>query len=304
MKESFPSVEFLRCLAKTFAMEPQPAMYCSGKECVLTLKFGSGRFLQGHPLIDFFELEPSDQVDSDSKQQISKNFFLNRTVLDIVEARSFTSSSFEETNFSTVAPFIKWSHFPSWEIFMDAINQNKKGYWKDSSRQRRRLISDHGSVDMLFNSNDPRHLELLFDWKSHRLQSMGEKSVFNVTANQNFLKHLHSQGELILSTLTAGEKIVAIHGGLRSKNRFIYWLPAFNPNYKAYSVGRLLLENLMENSYKNNNDSFEFMNGAEEYKFLYANFIRIIGCKGKPPIGAVLKSKVGLWHRRLRRRVF
>lgn len=49
-------------------------------------------------------------------------------------------------------------------------------------------------------------------------------------------------------------------------NRTYYWSVGFHPDYLRYSVGKLLLERILEGAWQNGNTIFDFMYGAEEYK--------------------------------------
>ena len=86
-----------------------------------------------------------------------------------------------------------------------------------------------------------------------------------------------------------GDKIGAMHFGYKYRDRFYYFKPTFNMQFKSFSVGRILMLELIKLSYDEGLDIFDFMAGDEKYKYdfsvfekqLYRTFVFRNDIKGK-----------------------
>jgi CelD/BcsL family acetyltransferase involved in cellulose biosynthesis len=69
-----------------------------------------------------------------------------------------------------------------------------------------------------------------------------------------------------LSALTCGGEVVSAHLGFMGRSSFYYTFPAYNPAYRQYSVGHLLLQYLIDQSAAQGLDTFELGEGDFPYK--------------------------------------
>ncbi len=63
---------------------------------------------------------------------------------------------------------------------------------------------------------------------------------------------------------------VAIHFGFRDKNKFYYYMPSFDPEFRNKGVGMILLQSIIEHE-KDNVQVFDFLRGNEPYKFTWTD---------------------------------
>lgn len=69
-----------------------------------------------------------------------------------------------------------------------------------------------------------------------------------------------------LSALACGGEVVSAHLGFRARGCFYYTFPAYNPAYRQYSVGHLLLQHLIDQSSKDGLATFDLGEGDYNYK--------------------------------------
>ena len=69
-----------------------------------------------------------------------------------------------------------------------------------------------------------------------------------------------------LSGIFAGETVLALHLGLRSKKVLIYWFLGFNPEFGSMSPGIILLLRLIEQAAKDGLEQIDLGAGKERYK--------------------------------------
>ena len=81
----------------------------------------------------------------------------------------------------------------------------------------------------------------------------------------------------MLSSLYAGDKLVALHLGMRSGTTFHYWFPAYNPQYSKYSPGFMLLMHLIQESAEKGIRMIDLGAGDEQYKLWIRNDTVLIG---------------------------
>ena len=143
----------------------------------------------------------------------------------------------------------------------------------DSRRQRRRL-ADFGRVEFSINSGSQMSapvVQELINMKRQRYKEQGSRDHLKRSSVQKFYEEFKTNigdgGKVYVGTLKVNAEIVAAHWGMVYRNRFYYLLPAFKGGkWKKFSVGRLLLENLLEWSINHGLSIFDFTIGAEEYK--------------------------------------
>ena len=70
------------------------------------------------------------------------------------------------------------------------------------------------------------------------------------------------RGLLAVFTLSAGQTLLSIHIEAVEDNRLYWWVPAYDPELAQYSPGRLLLENLLADSFARGHAEFDFLVGG------------------------------------------
>ena len=158
----------------------------------------------------------------------------------------------------------------SWEEF---ISTRIKTRVKADSRRQKKRLSELGTLR--FNVAESRDeavfwTETMIAQKRIRYAFLGIRDQFENPENSDFyLRSLmeRSTHPPHVSALTLDDKILAVHWGEVYSGRFYYLMPSHDPHWERYSPGRLLLEHLIEWSFKEQLDVFDFTSGAETYKF-------------------------------------
>ncbi|HWM44579.1 MAG TPA: GNAT family N-acetyltransferase [Burkholderiales bacterium] len=115
----------------------------------------------------------------------------------------------------------------------------------DFARKARKLARELGELSFSLHAPGSTALERMFEWKSEQYRHTGLTDAFGVRWTRALLQeamHVQSAGFAgICSVLRAGDEIVAVHAGMRSRNVLHWWFPTYNAVHSAYSPGILLL---------------------------------------------------------------
>lgn len=182
------------------------------------------------------------------------------------------------------SPYIEWARFADHAAFEKHVESAKASHTGDSPRQRRRLERDLGPLAFVFDDPRPEAFDACLRWKSSQYLATGLSDMFAAPQNVELFHRLRRRGVVVVSSLSAGSTLLAVHLGGFSDRRFAWWVPAYDPARSKFSPGRLLLEDLMRASHARGDLEFDFLIGDEAYKFLYATHNRVIGPLGTPPL--------------------
>ena len=176
-----------------------------------------------------------------------------------------------EDSYSLVLPEVD-----SWEKYY--LKNIKKSIRSDSRRQKRRL-SELGNLEFIISksrSDIKNIIEIMIAQKRRRYQETGAKDIFKAKRVRDFylqtslsLTHL---GVVQVSALKLNGEILATHWGVINRSIFYYLMPTYEGGeWQKYSCGRLLLEHLLEWSFENGMEKFDFTGGNEKYKKDWCN---------------------------------
>jgi CelD/BcsL family acetyltransferase involved in cellulose biosynthesis len=115
----------------------------------------------------------------------------------------------------------------------------------DFARKARKLEREVGELSFSLHAPGIGALERLFAWKSEQYRHTGLADAFGVRWTGQLVTRLmgiETPGFAgACSVLLAGDRIVAVHAGMRSRGVLHWWFPTYNPRYAAYSPGTILL---------------------------------------------------------------
>lgn len=144
---------------------------------------------------------------------------------------------------------------------------------KKDTLQKIRRLEKIGKLEIKKVSDENEVLEFMncfIDLHKKRWNSTDTKSHFNNTKYEMFFKSLALEvfcsGFSNFSYLTFDDKIIAIHFGFQSKEKFYYYMSAFDAEYSKHSVGIIFLYLLIRSGHQNNLKIFDFLRGNENYK--------------------------------------
>lgn len=164
----------------------------------------------------------------------------------------------------------------------------------------RRLERQLGPLRFVMHDPDPRPLHRLIEWKRRQYQRErwgGALDVFSRRWTVELLERIHATQEVgfagVLSTLWAGDKMVAAHMGMRSPRVLHYWFPAYDGAHAKLAPGRILLLEMIRGAAAAGLRAIELGAGDDGYKDRFAN--------GALPVAAgfVGSASIPFWSRRL-----
>lgn len=142
-------------------------------------------------------------------------------------------------------------------------------YIRKTEGLARKLAREHGELTFRLH-DDGAALDQLMAWKSAQYRESGLTDAFAVPWTRALMAKLartrSDRFSGLCSTLHAGDKLVAVHVGMRSSSELHYWFPAYDPEFAKYSPGTLLLLRLAETLAEQGVTSIDLGKGDSLYK--------------------------------------
>ena len=165
----------------------------------------------------------------------------------------------------------------------------------------RKLGREHGDIEFTLHESSTAAFDTLIAWKAQQYRDAGTINVFGVPWTAALLRQvLASNGTDfagLCSVLKVGGRIVAGHIGMRSRDVFHYWFPAYDPAYAKFSTGIILLLRMAEELAPQGIRRFDLGKGQSLYKQ------RLMTGAVEVGEGSLERPSVLTWLRGLRRQV-
>ena len=253
---------------------------------VLRLLVVDGRPVTQLLFLDYHQPLAPAEIDG----PVRKGRYARVVARGVIEVGAWQPSDFAHFE---LAPFVDWSGFASFESYRQGLLSRHRGTMRDRERRWRGLATAHG--DIVFTADDPAAdvLEAARRWKSPQLRLSGHPDCFDLPQTMAFLETLRARGHLICSTLRAGGTLVSLWLGFIHEASWSGWIFAYDPAFHRYSVGHRLVLGMLEESFARGHREFDFSEGAEDYKLIYATHGRLLGEIGHRPLtrSAVVAAK-------------
>jgi hypothetical protein len=238
--------------------------------------------------IDFYE--PQEEQSDRNSDRYPEVSYIPKACHKLVTANEWFDRELTQTY--EPAPTIMWDRFDTWSDFEGYVRQKRSNLFSDSRRRFRKLEQNFGKIEFIFDDRRANILDICMRWKSAQYLRSGYLDLFANAQHRNLFQAMFDRGSLLVSTLNAGDRLMAVHLGIRSAGRLYWWIPAYDPADGTYSPGRLLLELLLKESFNRQDREFDFLIGDEDYKWYYATHVRAIAQMGTPPMSIQLKRAV------------
>jgi CelD/BcsL family acetyltransferase involved in cellulose biosynthesis len=145
---------------------------------------------------------------------------------------------------------------------------------KDNMGQARRRLAQTerklGTVKFAADNADPAVLDRVIELKRGQYAATGAKDYFAEPDRRDLLERLLRTREPdfggILSTLHAGDQLIAAHFGLRSGGVLHWWFPVYDPEYSKLAPGWMLLRELVAAAPELGVTRIDLGRGDDEYK--------------------------------------
>lgn len=130
--------------------------------------------------------------------------------------------------------------------YFAALAASRKSFVQDTERRLRRAARDYGPLVFTYVVRPERDAVLrLIEDKRQQYRRTGASDVFADPHRLRLIEVLldlpASDCELVLTTLAAGERVLARHLGLLHAGVLSYWFPVYDTEAQKVSPGRLLL---------------------------------------------------------------
>ena len=115
---------------------------------------------------------------------------------------------------------------------------------KQAARKQRKLEREVGPIRFTAHTTEKFAWDALAHWKSEQLLRLGYADMFRLDWVNALLEELRfvdgHEFAPLLSTLHAGDELLAVQLGLKSSTVVTSWIPTFDHNYSKYSPGLIL----------------------------------------------------------------
>lgn len=244
--------------------------------------------LDGHEAVGQMNFYDFPQSLDDAKGPVDREvLWLPRAVVRTEAVKDYQ----EPPRGQSPAPYIDWRTHPTFAAFEEDWKARGAVKPNDSARQRRRIERELGPLSFHFDDPRPEVFDACITWKSAQYRASGYQDMFADPKNIALFRRLREKGHLLVSSLSAGPTLLAVHFGGTNDGRLGSWIPAYDVAFQKYSPGRLLLEDMLKASHARGDVEFDFLIGNESYKFQFATHVRVIGEVGSPPVLHLLKTK-------------
>jgi CelD/BcsL family acetyltransferase involved in cellulose biosynthesis len=203
---------------------------------------------------------------------------------ELIRAAGLTSWSFDHL-VATQRPFVRFHHelhssplvdlTRGHDAYLAAVRASSKDVLAQAARRRRKLGREVGDVVVEWRTQDDSVLDTLFAWKSAQYRQTGVWDRFDQPWIVDVVRALSattSDGLTgLLSTLRAGDHLVAAHFGLLGPDRLIWWFPAYDATFGSYSPGLILLLDLVAEAASRDVALVDLGRGEHHYKLRVAN---------------------------------
>jgi CelD/BcsL family acetyltransferase involved in cellulose biosynthesis len=128
-----------------------------------------------------------------------------------------------------------------------------KRFVTDTERRERKAVEEYGPIRFTFcETSWEMPLAQLMSAKRAQYARTGVRDALSDARNRDFLARLAGSKDPLcsgtMSTLYAGDTWIASHFGLVCNKTLHYWFPAYNPELRSLSPGRLLLKSIIDAS--------------------------------------------------------
>lgn len=137
-------------------------------------------------------------------------------------------------------------------------------------RRMRKLERDHGTLRFAVHVAEPEVLGTLVRWKREQYRQTGGVDILAHDWAHRVVERVHATQAPafagVLSALYAGDRIAALHMGLRSSSIWHYWFPTYDPDLARYSPGLVLLLKMAESAQSLGMRTIDLGKGDARYK--------------------------------------
>jgi CelD/BcsL family acetyltransferase involved in cellulose biosynthesis len=155
------------------------------------------------------------------------------------------------------------------EAYYEKLRDNSPRFCTEIARRTRKLEREFGELRIVAGSPDISVLHSLLAWKSEQYRRTGHVDRFEQHWLVELLEVLlatrstHLTG--LLSSLYAGDQLVAAQFGLRTENLFVGWFTGYEASFGKYSPGLIHIKGLAQEMATAGIRTIDMGGGAKNY---------------------------------------
>lgn len=167
-------------------------------------------------------------------------------------------------------------------------------------RRRRKLEREIGPLRYVSHTTERDVLQTLLRWKSQQYITSGTVDVFAhgwIRELVECILHIQSENFAgILSAVYAGDRLAAVHFGMRSRTIWHYWFPAYDRELSNYSPGLILLLEMARDAEEKHIAAIDLGKTDARYKRQFSN-AEVAIAEGRVPRQTVRRriQQFGTW---------
>jgi CelD/BcsL family acetyltransferase involved in cellulose biosynthesis len=145
--------------------------------------------------------------------------------------------------------------------------------FEELRRKSRKIQREIGPLRFEQHTHDQRVFDALLEWKSQQRERTKTPNVLKLSWAVRLIQLLREVDTPefggMLSALYAGNRLAAVHMGIRSRDVLHYWLPSFNRQFGKYSPGSILLLEMAKAAAAMGIRRLDLGSGDEQYKLRF-----------------------------------
>ncbi|WP_157861454.1 GNAT family N-acetyltransferase [Desulfurivibrio alkaliphilus] len=122
----------------------------------------------------------------------------------------------------------------------------------ETNRRIRKLAREHEPHRFVFHTDDAAAFEAMIAWKRLQCQRTGVHDYFGLGWTVELVRRINAHDSIhfggVLSALYVGDKLAAVHFGMRTKTVLHSWFPGYDDEFHQYSPGLILLVEMIRHA--------------------------------------------------------
>lgn len=164
--------------------------------------------------------------------------------------------------------------------YLEEMKKKVSRQYTKIQRMRGKLEREVAPLRFEFQSNDQKALQKVFEWKGAQCRRTGGIDFFQYQWIRSLIENIFSSHTSrfkgVLSTLYAGDRLIAAHFGIQSDHVLHYWFPVYDVALKKYSPGISLLFYMLEEAENHHISLVDLGKGKQRYKTSFMNHQTLI----------------------------
>ena len=160
------------------------------------------------------------------------------------------------------------------EAYLEDRREKYPKRFKNFRRLATQLARDAGEPRLEWGPVDEAGYNQLLGFKSEQFRRSGLIDLTSAPESRRILRAVAGSAYGFWITLWVGDTLVSGHFGIRAGSGFHPWISAYNPAYRAYSPGNLLLMSAIGKMSEMGLETYDLAFGHDHYKKYFANTSR------------------------------